>query len=243
MTNLARRLFGVLDCFEADTPPLSLTEIVARTGLPMPTAWRYVRELTAWGGLDRLPDGRYRIGFRLWKLGALSPVYRDLRELALPYMQDLYQATHENIQLAVLDERTALCIEKINNLRSVATRTRVGGRLPLHATGVGKVLLAHAPPELLAALLAAGLPRLTRHTIAQPGRLARALAEVREQGMAFSRQEMSLGAGSVAAPVVHPSGEVIASVSIVAHSTVDLDRLGIAVRTAAAGISRSLAGP
>lgn len=236
--NVVRRLFSVLDSFDATTPTLSLTEISARANLPLPTTHRFVTELTAWGGLERLQDGRYRIGFRLWKLGTLAASYRDLRELALPYMQDLYQATHENIQLAVLDGRTALCIEKINNVRSVATRTRIGGRLPLHATGVGKILLANASPTLLAELAAKGLRRHTQHTVVEPGRLANLLAKVRADDIAFSREEMTLGAASVAAPVRSQSGEVLASVSIVAHSTVDIDRLAAAVRTAAAGISR-----
>jgi DNA-binding IclR family transcriptional regulator len=236
--SVVRRLLSVLDTFDAATPTQSLTEIAARTELPLPTAHRLLAELTGGGWLERLPDGRYRVGLRLWKLGTLAPSYRNLRELALPYMQDLYHATHENIQLAVLDGRTALCVENINSVRSVPTRTRIGGRLPLHATGVGKVLLAAAGAELLTSLAEKGLRRFTRYTIIEPGRLSRALATVRDEQLAFSREEMTLGACSVAAPVVKPDGGVVAAVSIVAHSSVDIDRLAYAVRTAASGISR-----
>jgi len=236
--SVVRRLLSVLATFDAATPTQSLTEIAARTELPLPTAHRFLAELTTGGWLERLPDGRYRVGLRLWKLGTLAPSYRNLRELALPYMQDLHTATRENIQLAVLDGGTALCVENINSVRSVPTKTRIGGRLPLHATGVGKVLLAAAGTELLTTLAAKGLRRFTRYTIIEPGRLSRTLDTVRDEQVAFSREEMTLGACSVASPVTTEAGAVVAAVSIVAHSSVDIDRLAFAVRTAASGISR-----
>jgi DNA-binding IclR family transcriptional regulator len=236
--SVVRRLLSVLATFDAATPTQSLTEIAARTELPLPTAHRFLAELTTGGWLERLPDGRYRVGLRLWKLGTLAPSYRTLRELALPYMQDLRHATREAVQLAVLDGRTALCVENLNGARSAPAKTRIGGRLPLHATGVGKVLLAAAPPELLTFLAEKGFRRFTRYTIIEPGRLARTLETVRDEQVAFSREEMTLGACSVASPVTGESGEVIAAVSIVAGSSVDIDRLAFAVRTAASGISR-----
>ncbi|GAA3436039.1 IclR family transcriptional regulator [Kutzneria kofuensis] len=236
--SVVRRLLSVLATFDAATPTLSLTEIAARTELPLPTAHRFLAELTTGGWLERLPDGRYRVGLRLWKLGTLAPSHRNLRELALPYMQDLHDATRETIQLAVLDGRTALCVENINGSRSAPAKTRIGGRLPLHATGVGKVLLAAAGPELLASLAEKGFRRFTRYTIVEPGRLTRTLETVRDEQVAFSREEMTLGACSVASPVTSESGEVVAALSIVAHSSVDVDRLAFALRTAASGISR-----
>jgi DNA-binding IclR family transcriptional regulator len=228
--SVVRRLLSVLATFDAATPTQSLTEIAARTELPLPTAHRFLAELTTGGWLERLPDGRYRVGLRLWKLGTLAPSYRTL--------QDLQLATRENVQLAVLDGRTALCLENVDGVRSVPTKTRIGGRLPLHATGVGKVLLAAAGPELLTLLAEKGFRRFTRYTIIEPGRLARTLDTVRDEQVAFSREEMTLGSCSVASPVTGESGEVIAAVTIVARSSVDIDRLAFAVRTAASGISR-----
>ena len=235
--SVVRRLLSVLATFDAATPTLSLTEIAARTELPLPTAHRFLAELTTGGWLERLPDGRYRVGARLWKLGALAPSYRNLRELALPYMQDLQDATKENVQLAVLDGRTALCVENIDGGGSTAAKTRIGGRLPLHATGAGKVLLAAAGSDLLTALAERGFRRFTRYTIIEPGRLASTLKTVRDERMAYSREEMTLGACSVASPVT-AGGKVVAAVSIVTTASVDIDRLALAVRTAASGISR-----
>ncbi|MGI5347281.1 IclR family transcriptional regulator [Streptomyces sp. CA-250714] len=242
--SVSRRLLAVLDCFDVAHPALSLTEVAKQSGLPLSTARRLITELCDWGGLERLDDGRYRIGIRLWTIGSLAPQQRDLRAAALPHMHDLFQATQENIQLTVLEGHKALCIEKISSDRAVPTQTHIGGRLPLHCTGVGKALLAFSGRELFASVTEAGLTRMTPHTIIQPGRLAAALAEVRRAGVAYAFEEMSLGAVSVAAPVLGLDGRARAALGIVAHShaaadRTAVDRLAPAVRTAALGIARS----
>ncbi|WP_115944896.1 IclR family transcriptional regulator [Amycolatopsis thermalba] len=236
--SVSRRLLTVLDCFDVAHPALTLTEVATRSGLPISTARRLITELREWDGLERLEDGRYRIGMRLWTIGTLAPRQRGLREAALPYMHDLFQATQENLQLTVLEGTQALCIEKISSTKAVPTRTEVGGRLPLHATGVGKVFLAFSGQDLLRSVVEAGLARMTPHTITQPGRLAAALEEVRKTGVAYSYEEMTLGAVSVAAPVLGLDGRVRAALGIVAHSRAAVVRLAPAVRTAALGIAR-----
>ncbi|GLV75943.1 IclR family transcriptional regulator [Streptomyces hygroscopicus] len=235
---VSRRLLAVLDTFDVAHPALTLTEVATRSGLPVSTARRLINELRAWGGLERLDDGRYHIGMRLWTIGALAPQQRGLRAAALPYMHDLFQATQENIQLTVLEGTQALCIEKISSTKAVPTLTHIGGRLPLHATGVGKAILAFSGEELFSSVTEAGLARMTPHTITQPGRLAAALAEVRASRVAYAYEEMTLGAVSVAAPVLGLDGRVLAALGIVAHSRAALDRLAPAVRTAALGIAR-----
>ncbi|WP_123024389.1 IclR family transcriptional regulator [Mycolicibacterium stellerae] len=236
--SVSSRLLAILDCFDIARPTLTLTEIATASGLPLSTARRLIGELTGWGALERLPDQHFRIGIRLWRIGSLAPQQRVLTEAALPFMQDLCQATQENVQLAVLDGNEALCIEKISAQRAVPTATQVGGRLPLHATGVGKVLLAFAAPEFQVDFIASGLKPHTRHTITQPGQLAAALTVVREQNVAYSYQEMTLGAVSVAAPIRTADGEVRGALGIVTHSHTTLRHLAPAVRTAALGVSR-----
>ncbi len=177
------KVVSLLDAFSPDAPEMSLGELARVTGLPVSTTYRLASELVAWGGLERAEGGTgYRVGMRMWELGALAPRSAGLREVALPYMQDLYEATRENVHLAVLDGQEALYVDTIAGRAAVAVRSRRGGRLPLHATGVGKVLLAHAPPELLRELVDTGLRRYTPHTVVAPGHLRRALGEVRRTG-------------------------------------------------------------
>ena len=233
------KVFAILGAFAPGEARLTLTEISHRTGLPMTTTHRLMNDLVGFGGLERERGGTYRIGVRLWEIGSLAPVRGGLRELAIPFMEDLYEATHGNVQLAVRDEDDALILEKISGRDSVSIITRVGGRLPLHATGVGKVLLAHAPGDVVERLVAGGLPALTPRTIIDPEKLRACLDEVRRSGYAWTRDEMTVGAVSVGAPVVGPGGAVVAALSIVVDTRAgDIGRLAPPVRSAARGLSR-----
>jgi DNA-binding IclR family transcriptional regulator len=236
------KVVSLLDAFTADHPELSLGDLSRITGLPVSTTYRLASELVGWGGLERADGGTgYRIGMRLWELGALAPRGATLRELAQPFMQDLYAATGENVHLAVLDGQEALYIDTVSGRTAVPVRSRRGGRLPLHATGVGKALLAHAPEPLFEDLCSAGLRRHTAHTVTSPGQLRQELAEVRRTGIGYAKDEMSVGSQSAAAPVYDWTGSVVAALAVVQRTgRGDVRRLGVAVRTAAISISRVL---
>jgi DNA-binding IclR family transcriptional regulator len=235
------KVTALLDAFSTTRPGLTLNELARITGLPLSTTYRLVTELVDWGGLERVEGAGYRVGLRLWEIGSLAPRSTDPREIAMPYMQDLYAATHENVHLAVLDGHEALYIEKIAGRQAVEVKTQRGGRLPLHATGVGKVFLAFGPATLLDEVLTAGPHRYTAHTIVAPGHLRRAVQEVRRTGVAVAREEMTLGTVSVASPLLNENGRAVAALSIVARSSrADPQRLAPAVRTAALCASRAL---
>jgi DNA-binding IclR family transcriptional regulator len=237
------RVLAVLGAFTAEHRYLTLTQLSRRTGLPMATTHRLAAELTTWGALERDSRGRYRIGLRLWEVGSLAPRGLGLREAALPFLEDLYEATHQNVQLAVLDGAEVVYLERIPGRDSVSVLTRVGGRWPAHITGVGLAMLAFAAPEVQERYLAGPLARFTERTITDPVRLRRELAEVRRLGYAVSDGQVTLDALSVAAPVHGPTDEVVAALSIVVRSgTVPSSALAPAVRTAARGISRVLQG-
>ncbi|NEK59453.1 IclR family transcriptional regulator [Geodermatophilus sabuli] len=234
------RLLAVLESFTPADPVLTLAEIAARTGLPKSTAHRLLGDLVEWGGIERRADARYQVGLRVWKLGLLAQSTKVLGDVAHPIMEDLHRASAENVQLAILDRGAALVVERIRGSDSVHTFTRVGARLPLHATAVGKVLAAYSP-EAERELVSRPLPAFTPNTITDPKRLRSALARTRAQGIAYVFEEMSAGAVSVACPIVDGTGEVRAAVSIVFRSTVPNPyRFAAALRTAAFGIGRSL---
>jgi DNA-binding IclR family transcriptional regulator len=239
--SVAGKVMAILEAFAPGGVRLTLTEICRRAGLPLATGHRLVGELTGGGFLERLPDGSYRIGMRLWRIGAQASAATGLRELALPHMEDLYEVTHENVQLAVVSERKALYLERLRGPRSVPIVTRVASELSLHATGVGKVLLAFASEEFVEGVLADGLTRHTPHTITDPGRLRACLAEIRRTGYAVTIEEMTLGSCSVAAPVRDARGEVLAALSLVIRRQgADLRRLVPAIVGAARALSRDV---
>jgi DNA-binding IclR family transcriptional regulator len=235
------KVTALLDAFSTTRTELTLNELARIAGLPLSTSYRLVSELVEWGGLERLDGAGYRIGLRLWEIGSLAPRSTSPREIAMPYMQDLFAATQENVHLAVLDGCDALYIEKIAGRQAVEVKTQRGGRLPLHATAVGKVFLAYGPAALFEEVLHNNPTRFTPHTIVAPGHLRRAVDEVRRTGVAFAREELTPGVISVASPLLDANGAAVAAMSITARSNrADVHRLAPAVRTAALCASREL---
>lgn len=238
------RTMSLLTAFRAGDAELSLAELCRRTGIPKPTAHRLLGELIGWNVVERTPGG-LRLGMGLFELGQLAPRQRGLREAAAPFLADLFEATHETVHLAVPDGTDVVYVHKLAARHGPTIGSRVGGRMPAHCTGVGKALLAFAPPERLAAVVAAGLTRHTPRTVIAAGLLERELARVRERGVAEEHEESTLGVACVAAPVLDGTGHAVAAISITgwAHR-LDTARLAPAVRTAALGLSRALrAGP
>lgn len=234
------RALALLGAFDEHHRRLTLTVLAQRAELPMPTAHRLVGELVAWGALARTPSGEYVVGRRLWDLGLLAPVQTGLRQLASPYLHDLYGATLATVHLAVRDGTEVLYVDRLSGHASVPVVSSIGSRLPMHATGVGKVLLAHAPADVQQAVLA-DLPRITPYTITQPGMLRRQLARVLRDDYATTVEEMSLGGCSVAVPI-RRGPDVVASLGMVLPSLGrDRPRLVGGLQVAARGIGRALA--
>ena len=236
------RVLAVLRAFDVEHRTLTLSEIARRAGLPVATAHRLVGELAGGGALQRTASGKYVVGRLMWDLGLLAPAQSGLREIASPFLHDIYGATLATVHLAVRDGTQALYLARLSGNQSVPVVSTVGSRLPLSTTAVGKALLAHAPGEVQREVFA-HLPRVTAYSIVQPGRMAAELERVRQQGYAQTSEEMSLGACSVAVPVFGPDARVVAAVGIVVPSLKrDKNRLVAALQVAARGIGRTVSG-
>jgi DNA-binding IclR family transcriptional regulator len=181
--SVVSKAVSLLDAFAIGEEELSLNELARRTRLPLSTTYRLANELVLWGGLERGDGGGYRVGLRLLEIGARAPRSSGLLEIVVPFMQDLFVATRENVHLAVVEGHEALYIERVTGLQSIAVKSRRWGRMPLHATGVGKVLLAYADSDFVDQVIAEGLARFTAYTIVAPGHLRRNLAEIRHTGV------------------------------------------------------------
>ena len=239
--SVTSRALDLLGAFDPEHRSLTLSALARRAGIPLATAHRLVAELQRWGAVERQPGGEYVIGRRLWDLGLLAPVQSGLRQAASPFLHDLYGATLATVHLAVRDGADVLYVDRLSGHVSVPVVSQIGSRLPMHATGVGKVLLAHAPEDVLASVLGR-LTRVTPYTITQPARLLDQLRRVRADGFATTGEEMSLGACSVAVPVRGASGDVVAALGIVVPDLRrERARLVSALQVAARGIGRTLA--
>lgn len=238
-TSVTSRALAILSAFDEQHRTLSLSDIATRADLPLATTHRLLGELYRWGALERLPSGDYVIGRRIWDIGHLAPTETGLRQVAEPFLHDLYGATLATVHLAVREGTEVVYFDRLRGNQSVPVVSKVGGRLPLHTTGVGKVLLAHAPVQVQDAVLGA-LTRITPYTITQPGVLRRQLRQVLDKGYATTHEEMSLGACSIAVPV-RRHDEVVASLGLVVPTLKGSEqRLYGALRVAAQSIGRRL---
>jgi DNA-binding IclR family transcriptional regulator len=221
---------------------LRLTDVARRAGLPLTTTHRLTRELRRHQLIDATGTNAslMQLGTRLFELGEHVPRKRHLRDAALPFMEDLYEITHDTVQLGVLDGTDVLYIEKIGGHRQARSPSRVGGRVPATCTALGKAMLAFGPREVLDRVLDAGLGVLTPYSIADRGVLRAALAAVKRAGYATDREEAALGLACVAAPVL-ADGAVVAALSLtMPDRSLDVDRLAPVVRTAARSLGRAL---
>jgi DNA-binding IclR family transcriptional regulator len=235
------RALALLDCFDADHRYLTLAELSRRSGIPASSALRLATRLVAWGALERVADGSFCVGVRLYEVGSLAPRGRSLRDVALPYMGDLAEATRQHVLLAVRQGDEAILIERLSGQQAIPTLYEVGGRLPLHSTGVGLILLAYADDDFRRSYLDQPLSREPEHTPIDPVTLDRTLVEARRQRSVTFHRLVPTEILSVAVPVFGADDSVIAAVSEVVPETQMDPRLVIpALTTVSRAISRAL---
>lgn len=239
-TALLERAMDILGCFGPMHQALNLTELSELTKLPVSTVHRIIGTLVEGGFLIKGSDRKYRVGTRLWTIAQHAPLSDRLRESALPTLARLYEETGENVTLAVLDRGQALYVDRIVGERSVPTISRSGAHLPLHTTGVGKVLLAFQAEEVIEKYVARPLAKPTLNSVTDPDALRRELAEVRARGYSVTRQEMTAGSGSIAVPI-RSQGRVVAAVGVIVHvARLNESRLVASLKSAAESIARDL---
>lgn len=208
------RVFCVLESCAASGRPLTLVDLSKRTGLPKTTVHRVCWKLVDLGMLRHCDDG-FHVSPKLFALGSMSPDLRRLRSVAMPWLHELTARTGWATNLAIIAERRALVVEEVFGPNARRMPRMVGGRLPLHATAIGKALLSGlSETELEDALGQGALRPYTQNTIVRPGLMRDQLDRVRKMGVALSYEEWSSGTCGVAAPI-YVEGEVVAAVGVV----------------------------
>lgn len=235
------KVLAVLSAFQTDDHDLRFAEIMRRTGLAKGTLHRVLGDLVDARLVERTEHG-YRLGVRLFELGMRASVERGLLEVATPFMEDLYERTHETVHLGVLEGQEVVYVAKIGGHRQATSPSRLGGRMPLHCTAIGKALLAHSDQELVAKVLSTRLERRTPRTVTGPGLLRKQLERAVETGVAFEHEESAVGIVCVAAPVLDADDRPVAAISLTGPVTrFHPEPHASSVRAAAAGIAATLA--
>jgi DNA-binding IclR family transcriptional regulator len=224
----------------ADGTGWSLSELARITNIPLTTTHRLVTELVAAQLLERSPDG-YRVGPALGRLRATgSAGGATLSRLAPAVLDDLAAVTGRPVRLGVLRELRVTYVEKAG--RAPTTSFAAGAQLPLHASALGKVLLAFAPSSVARSLVATGLPRFTPRTLTRADQLLHALSVTRLTRIATCDGELVAGETTAAAPVVGPGGRVVAALETAVPDLAGVDAVRQLLTVSARSLSRELGG-
>lgn len=238
-SSLARAI-RVLAAFGPDETVLSVSAIARRSELHVATASRIVAELVSHGLLERGPNRDVRIGVRLWELASRASPTLTLHQAAMPFLTDIHAVVNHHVQLGVLDGDDVLFIERLSARDPVINYTRIAGRIPLHASSSGQVLLAFGAAELQARILAGSLTAYTERTITNPDDLRRALDDVARRGYALLRGHIHPDAAGLAVPVFDPLNHVVAALSVIVPNDDHAAGYVPLLLAAARGIRRAL---
>jgi IclR family pca regulon transcriptional regulator len=225
----------VLEVFSEEDSSLGLTEIASACRLDKSTAFRFVHTLEELGYLERDPDSkRYRPGLKVLKLGFSAINHLDIVQLARPHLKTLSRETDEATNMALRDGPEIVYVARISPLQLVNINLRVGSRLPVHCTSMGKAHLLDLEPVALEQLLGKGpYEAFTPHTITGLAHLLADLEQARRQGYAVGDEELAVGMRSVAAPIRNAAGEITAAINI-SVSSARVSREELEVRLASA---------
>jgi len=234
--------------FLASTPGgATLTALAAALHLPAPTAHRLLATLEDADYVQAGEDGRYRVGVRAFRVGSAFLEHRNLIAEAIPRLERLMETSGETANLAVIEHGAAVFVAQAPCRELMRMNARLGARAPLHASGVGKAMLAAMPPRDADELVGRGaLAIYTDHTLVTRAGLAQALAQAAARGYAIDDEEHALGLRCVAAAIVDEAGRPWAALSIAGPTSrltrERLSELGERVRAAARDVTAALGG-
>jgi DNA-binding IclR family transcriptional regulator len=232
------RVLRLIAAFPEGVTTLQLSDLAAKAELPLTTAHRLVRQLAGHGLLDVGPGGSVSLGLRLWELANRSSPTLELRRAAVPFMEDIQQVLHQNVNLAVLDGWEALFVERLSRRGSVANRAQVAGRLPVHVSSAGLVLMANQTPAVQVEYLEGFGDPTGRLALAD---LRSLLSEAAHQGYAQLAGVLDPETWGIAVPVLDRRKRAVAALGVVVPlREVRLQALVPALQTAARGIGRQL---
>jgi IclR family KDG regulon transcriptional repressor len=206
----------ILGCFSFDDCSLSAQEIASKLDIPLSTTYRYVETLEERGFLVKNANGKnFKLGYMLFQIGNIVFLQMKLIDVALPHMKSLASLSGETVLLMMVSGGRALCIESIESDRLIRLSLKRGASLPLYAGAPSKLLLAYQTEPFIESFLKNNtLKRYTANTTTEPESLKKELKLIREQGFAFSNQEVDMGDCAISAPILDETGNLIAGLAV-----------------------------
>ncbi|EKS36702.1 MAG: IclR family acetate operon transcriptional repressor [Afipia broomeae] len=242
------RALTLIETLAEDDEGYRLTDLAVRTGLSTSTVHRLLTTLEKrrFVQFDR-SEAKWHIGVRSFSVGSTFARRRNFVAHAMPYLRKLRDLTRETANLAVVDDETIIVLTRVESREIMRSLTKVGGRVAMVASGVGKAVLATYSDEDVSAIIhRQGMPRLTEKSIVRPGELFKALQIIRQQGYAVDDEEARIGLRCVAAVVYNDCSEPLATISVSGMTSRFTDErlpvIGNIVRDVAAELTVALGG-
>src|SRR5437868_2059297 len=242
------RALQIMEALAEDDEGYRLTDLAIRIGLPPSTAHRLLTTLEnrRFVQFDR-EESKWHIGAQSFVVGSTFTRRRNCAAQALPYLRKLRDQTRETANLAVVDDESIIVVSRIESREIMRSLTKVGGRVAMIASGLGKAVLATYSNEDVSAIIHHhGMPRLTEKSIVRPGDLFKELEKVRRQGYAIDDEEACMGLRCIAAVVYNDCAEPLAAISVSGMTSRLTDErlpmLGQTVRDVAAELTVALGG-
>ncbi|MBR0800969.1 helix-turn-helix domain-containing protein [Bradyrhizobium jicamae] len=242
------RALSILETLAEDDQGYRLSDLAVRTGLSTSTVHRLLATLEGRRFVQfNRADSKWHVGARAFTVGATFARRRNFSAQAVPYLRKLRDLTRETANLAVVDDEFIIVLTRMESREIMRSLTKVGGRVAMVASGVGKAVLATYSDEDVGAIIQHhGMPRLTEKSIVRPSDLFRELETIRRQGYAVDDEEACMGLRCIAAVVYNDCAEPLAAISVsgmTSRVTDDrLPQLGQVVREVAAELTLALGG-
>lgn len=211
-----QRAIDILNLFNDHISELGVTDIAKTLELHKSTASGLIQTLEVNGYLEQNPDNKkYRLGLKLIERASVLLNQIQIRDIALPYLEELHNLCDEAINLAIRDETQVVYIERMLSSQSPGMRNEVGKRASVHSTALGRAILSRlSDSELNRIAHSMHLYPITEQTITNPEALIEDVQAARERGFAIDDEKNELGARCVSAPILNHLGEPVAAISI-----------------------------
>ncbi|OAH59601.1 MULTISPECIES: IclR family transcriptional regulator [Bacillaceae] len=208
------RSMDILNLF-IDHAQLTFQEIIGLSGIPKTSVYRMLMSLEEMGLLEKGTDSKYRLGLIFLNFGHLVSSRLDIRQIALPIMQELHDDVNEAVNLIVKQSNEAMYIEKIDTNQKVRLYTAIGRRSPLYAGACSRVILSFLPgPEIDKYIESIELQPFAMGTITDKECLYNTIRQAQKDGYTISHSELENHTSAIAAPIFDHKGDVIAGISI-----------------------------
>jgi DNA-binding IclR family transcriptional regulator len=210
------KCFVILDRLYSGDNLLTLEEITQKSGFKKTTCFRLLKTMRSLGLVELAPGTKkYQFGPKLVTVGLSALKNMNLRNSALPILQQLRDDTRETINLTILNGTEILYVERLMSDYLVNVNVNVGDRLPVYCASMGKVILAFLPESRMKKIISlTKFEPKTNQTIVSEPALIKELAEIRAQGFAINDEELEKGLRAVAAPIMNYTGEAFAAINI-----------------------------